>query len=144
MADAKLSHSRSRARRLAVQAVYQCLVAGDAPADVVQQFVEERNTGRADARYFSALVTTAVEEQAALDALLDPLLDRPLVQLDPVEHAILLLGVVELRDQTDVPFRVVLDEAVESARMFGADESYKFINAVLDRLASGLRQTGHA
>lgn len=144
MADSGLSHSRSRARRLAVQAVYQCLVAGDAPADVVQQFLEGRNTGRADARYFSMLVTAAVEDKAALDALLDPLLDRPLAQLDPVEHAILLLGVVELRDRDEVPFRVVLDEAVESARMFGADESYKFINAVLDRLAGKLRPTGHA
>lgn len=139
MADAGGNHGRSRARRLAVQAVYQCLVAGDDPADVVRQFIDGRNTGRADTAYFSALVTTALNDRSALDALLDPWLDRPLVQLDPVEHAILLLGVVELRNQLDVPFRVVLDEAVQSARMFGADESYKFVNAVLDRIAGELR-----
>lgn len=139
MADARSNHGRSRARRLAVQAVYQCLVADDAPADVVRQFLEDRNTGRADGAYFSKLVTTALDDRVALDALIDPWLDRPLVQLDPVEHAILLLGVVELRDRLDVPFRVVLDEAVQSARMFGADESYKFVNAVLDRIVDELR-----
>lgn len=122
-----------------MQAVYQCIVADDAPAEVVRQFVEGRNTGRADAGYFSTLVVTAMDDRAALEALIDPYLDRPLVQLDPVEHAILLLGVAELRDRIDVPFRVVLDEAVESARMFGADDSYKFINAVLDRMAGALR-----
>lgn len=137
--DAVGNHGRSRARRLAVQAVYQCLVAGDDPAEVVQQFIEGRNTGRADAGYFTTLVTTALNDREALDAIVDPWLDRPLVQLDPVEHAILLLGAVELRDRLEVPFRVVLDEAVQSARMFGADESYKFVNAVLDRMVDELR-----
>lgn len=133
------TRARSRARRLAAQALYQCLVADDAPGEVVEQFLSERNTGRADTAYFRELVTAASGDRAALDGLLDPLLDRPLVQLDPVEHAILLLAAVELRDRAEVPYRVVLDEAVELARLFGAEESYKFVNAVLDRLAKSLR-----
>lgn len=140
MSERSFNRARSRARRLAVQAAYQCLVSDAAGEDVVRQFIDGRNTGRADTDYFRELVTAACDGRTGLDAVLDPLLDRPLVQLDPVEHAILLLALVELRDRLEVPYRVVLDEAVESAKMFGAEQSYKFINAVLDRAARTLRQ----
>jgi transcription antitermination protein NusB len=139
MSEASDNRGRSRARRLAVQAVYQMLVGNDSPAEVVDQFITGRNTGHADVGYFREMVTAASTERAVLEELIDPLLDRPLVQLDPVEHAILLLSMLELRDRMEVPFRVVLDEAVELARLFGAEESYKFINAVLDRAAASLR-----
>jgi transcription antitermination protein NusB len=140
MSDASFNRARSRARRLATQAVYQCLVGADAPADVVTQFVATRNTGRADLEYFREIVGAACGARAELEAVIDPLLDRPLVQLDPVEHAILLVALVELRDRPEVPYRVVLDEAVESAKVFGAEQSYRFVNAVLDRAARILRE----
>jgi transcription termination factor NusB len=97
MSESSFNRARSRARRLAAQAVYQCLVGADAPAAVVRQFVTDRNTGRADLDYFREVVGTACDDRPALEAVIDPLLDRPLVQLDPVEHAILLIAVAELR-----------------------------------------------
>lgn len=139
MPDPAHARSRSRARRLAAQGMYQHLLCGDDADEVVRQFTSERNLGRADREYFSGLVTDTCAQREALEALLDPMLDRPIVQLDPVEHAILLLGMMELRDRADVPFRVVIDEAVELARMFGADQSYKYVNAVLDKAARSLR-----
>src|SRR5690606_8889745 len=140
MSDGGFNRGRSRARRLAAQALYQCLVAGDDAATVVKQFVDTRNTGRADTDYFRELVVAAAGDRDALDAVIDPLLDRPLVQLDPVEHAILLLAIVELRDRLETPRKVVIDEAVELAKLFGAEGSYKYINAVVDRAAKQLRQ----
>lgn len=139
MSDPEVTHARSRARRLAVQALYQWLVGGDAVQVVVGQFLDGRNTGRADREYFRSVVTGVAEARAELEATLEPLLDRPVVQLDPVEHVILLLAVQELKERRDVPFRVVIDEAVELARMFGADQSWRFINAVVDRASKTLR-----
>lgn len=140
MSEASFNRARSRARRLAAQAVYQCLVGLHPPAEVVKQFVSGRNTGRADLDYFREVVSTACDDRAALEALIDPLLDRPLVQLDPVEHAILLIAFAELRDRHEVPYRVVVDEAVELAKMFGAEGGFKFINAVVDKAARELRK----
>lgn len=139
MSESPSSHARSRARRLAVQALYQCLVGNDTAEEVVRQFLDERNTGRADLDYLREVVMAAMAQRGVLEASIDPLLDRPLVQLDPVEHAILLLGMHELTARPDVPWRVVLDEAVELARLFGGEQGYKFINAVLDRAARQLR-----
>lgn len=139
MSEGSFNRARSRARRLAVQAVYQYLVGAAAPAEVIRQFIEGRNTGRADLDFFREMVTVACDDREALEAEISPLLDRPLVQLDPVEHAILLLATAELRDRLEVPYRVVVDEAIELAKMFGADQSYKFINAVVDKAARTLR-----
>ncbi len=139
MSGPELTHARSRARRLAVQALYQWLVGGDGVQVVVGQFLDGRNTGRADRDYFRSIVTGVAEARAGLEETLAPLLDRPVVQLDPVEHVILLLALQELKERHDVPYRVVIDEAVELARMFGADQSWRFINAVVDRAARALR-----
>ncbi len=132
-------HARSRARRLAAQALYQWLVGGDDAESVIAQFLDGRNTGRADRDYFRAVVTAATEGRARFEEALEPMLDRPLVQLDPVEHAILLLATAELSVRDDVPYRVIIDESVELARMFGAEQSWRFINAVVDRAARSLR-----
>ncbi len=141
MSEHSYNRARSRARRLAVQAMYQHLL-GDQPSPVVvKEFIDTRNIGSMDSDYFRALVTTAADDRAALEALIDPLLDRPLIQLDPVEHAILLLAFVELRDRPDTPYRVVIDEAVELAKMFGGEGGYKYINAVVDKAAKQLRKT---
>lgn len=139
MSELSFTRGRSRARRLAAQALYQCLLSDDTPQEVVRQFIEQRNTGRADTDYFREVVLGVCKSRVQLEEVIDPLLDRPLLQLDPVEHAILLLAVFELRDRLEVPYRVVIDEAVELARMFGADQSFKYINAVVDRAAKSLR-----
>ncbi|WP_091533005.1 transcription antitermination factor NusB [Fontimonas thermophila] len=131
---------RGLARRLTVQALYQWLINESTPAALLRQFREqEEGLGRADPLYFEELLTGVVTHASALTVDLVPHLDRPLEQLDPVEHAILLLGAYELRHKPEVPWKVVVNEAVNLAKIFGAEEGYKFVNGVLDKLARQLR-----
>lgn len=131
---------RALARRLTVQALYQWLINENTPGALLRQFREqEEGLGRADPAYFEALLSGIVAQAAELDVRIAPHLDRPLNQLDPVEHAVLLLGVFELQAQVEVPWKVVVNEAVDLAKLFGAEEGYKFVNGVLDRLARELR-----
>ncbi len=135
-----MSHKRERARRLAVQALYQWSFTGQTVEEIEAQFVEREAPKRAELDYFRHLLQGTVREHATLDALYDPLLDRPASQLDPVERAILRLAAFELRDCIETPYRVVIDQAVEMAHQFGAEQSHRFINGVVDRLAGSLRQ----
>ncbi|MCP1727140.1 N utilization substance protein B [Natronospira proteinivora] len=137
----EIAQRRSRARHLAVQAVYQWQLADTDTADLLAQFHEEDGMDRADGEYFDALVRQCLADPATIKSQFDAFLDRPEVQLDPVERAILMVATLELRDRIEVPWRVVLDEAVSLARRFGADDSHRFINAVLDRAAAELRKT---
>ncbi|HEU0198032.1 MAG TPA: transcription antitermination factor NusB [Nevskiaceae bacterium] len=131
---------RSLARRLTVQALYQWLL-NKTPAEAMErQFREQpEGLGRADRGYFDSLLQGTVAEVGRLDTLLVPHLDRPLEQLDPVEHAVLLLGAYELSAEPGVPWRVIVNEAVELTKLFGAEDGYKYVNGVLDRLAHDLR-----
>ena len=140
------SRSRSLARRLAMQALYQWQMTGQSYAELRNQFAADEGYAEVDAEYFQQLLVPIVENHAELDALLAQWLDRPVAQLDPVEHAVLLVGVEELRARLEVPYRVVLNEGVELAKKFGATEGHKFINAVLDRAARSLRaaERGHS
>lgn len=132
---------RGLARRLTVQALYQWLVNETPPASMSRQFREQDDgIGRADGAYFDELLVGTVDSAMDLTLALVPHLDRPLAQLDPVEHAILLLGAYELKVHPEVPWKVVVNEAVNLAKMFGAEDGYKFVNGVLDRLARDLRQ----
>ncbi|HEY0974339.1 MAG TPA: transcription antitermination factor NusB [Solimonas sp.] len=127
---------RGLARRLTMQALYQWLVNESSPEALLGQFREqEEGLGRADPAYFEELLKGCVEHAAELTTALTPHLDRPLKQLDPVEHAVLLLGAYELQHRPDVPWKVVVNESVNLAKTFGAEEGYKFINGVLDKLA---------
>ncbi len=131
---------RGLARRLTVQALYQWLVNETSPDSLLTQFRDQpEGLGRADAEYFSELLQGTVKAAPQLTEALVPLLDRPLVQLDPVEHAVLLLGAYELQHKPEVPWKVVVNEAVNLAKMFGAEEGFKFVNGVLDKLARNLR-----
>lgn len=131
---------RSLARRLAMQALYQWLLNDTAPSALLQQFAQqEEGLGRADPAYFGLLLRGVVDEAPALTLALVPHLDRPLAQLDPVEHAVLLLGAYELLRCPDVPWKVCVNEAVNLAKGFGAEDGYKFVNGVLDRLARDAR-----
>lgn len=129
---------RRRARRLLLQALYQWQIADGEILDIIKQFRDE-NPGKMDWEYFEEVLTAIPSEVATLDARIAPLLDRDTKSLDPIERALLYLGTYELTHRLDVPYRVVINEAVELAKMFGATESHKYINGVLDKLAPELR-----
>ncbi len=131
--------ARALARRLAVQALYRWQLNAAPWQDLVSEFSTDADMARADAEYFRALVQRAVEQCAELDLAMAPFLARSAELLDPIEHAVLLVASVELRDQPQVPFRVIIDEAVGLTRRFGATDGHKFVNAVLDRAARAWR-----
>jgi len=130
---------RSRARRGAVQALYQWQVGGGGSAEIRTEFRERDGMNNVDWAYFDALVDGVIREVDSLDRLLTPRLDRAVSALDPVERAILRLATLELRDHPDVPFRVVINESIELARTFGAEQSHRYVNGVLDALARDVR-----
>jgi len=138
------SRARSLARRLAMQALYQWQLAGQSSAELLDQFALDEAYGGVDADYFAAVVRGVVDAAAALDRSLGEMIDRPVAQLDPIEHAVLLIGVFELGHRPETPFRVVINEGVELAKKFGATDGHKFVNAVLDRAARSLRAAEHA
>ncbi|MFA5628456.1 MAG: transcription antitermination factor NusB [Thiohalomonadaceae bacterium] len=134
-----MSKARSRARQRALQALYQWQITADDPAVIEEQFLTAGEMGKADPGFFHDLlyeVTTHLDE---LDGLLTPRLDRPLEQVDLVERAILRMGCYELRYRPETPYRVVINEAVELAKIFGGEQGHKYVNSVLDKLARQLR-----
>ena len=133
------ARARSLSRKLAMQALYQWQLAGQSATELERQFAAEEGYGDAEEEYFTGLVGGVTAEAAGLDAELQPLIDRPLSQLDPVERAVLWIGLFELLHRPDVPYRVVINEGVELAKRFGATDGHKFVNAVLDRAARSLR-----
>lgn len=134
-----MNRARSRARRCIVQALYQWQLTGRDAAALDPQFFIEEGEGEIDRAFFDELLAEILAQVDALDALIEPLLDRPLAEVDPVELAILRLGADELRRHPETPFRVVINEAVELAKMFGAHHGHKYVNGILDRLAVRLR-----
>ncbi len=137
------SGARHVARKLALQALYRWQL-NDCPwQDLIQEFSTDPDMPRADQGYFDALIEGVCATRDALDAALAPLLDRKPAELDPVEHAVLLVGSFELQHRPDVPFRVVIAEAVTLARRFGATDGHKFVNGVLDRAARLWRPDEH-
>ena len=128
------NRARSRARRRILQALYKWQVAGQDPTDIERQFLSEHRLGRMDLEYFSEVFLAVTAQVETLDAAFDGFLDRPARTLDPVELALLRLGTYELRERFEVPYRVCMNEAVELAKVFGAEQSHRFINGVLDRV----------
>jgi len=135
----RATRARSLSRKLAMQALYQWQLTGQSAAELRNQYAEEEGWGDADADYFRELLNGITAGAAGLDATLAGLIDRPVEQLDPVERAVLLIGLYELGHRPDVPWRVVINESVELAKRFGATDGHKFVNAVLDRAARSLR-----
>jgi N utilization substance protein B len=131
--------ARSLSRRLVLQALYQWQMTGQSFPELRNQYTSDEGYAEVDAEFFQQLLQGVVEDSAALDAMIGEWLDRPVAQLDPIEHAVLLLGVEELRAHVEVPYKVVLNECVELTKKFGATDGHKFINAVLDRAARQLR-----
>ena len=145
MSDAAAARSGSRtvARKLALQALYRWQLNECPWQDLVSEFADAEDMGRADVAYFRALISGVTASRTELDAALAPLLDRAPDLLDPIEHAVLLLGAYELRHCPEVPFRVVIHEAVALAKRFGATEGFRYINGVLDRGARQWRPDEH-
>lgn len=134
-----VSRARSQARRCVMQALYQWQMTGHTFAEILAQFIERDEYQKADAEYFRELLNGAIDQQATLAARIGEFADRPWEQLDPIERAVLLIGMYELLNRLDVPYRVVVNEAVELTKQFGATDGYKYINALLDRVARTVR-----
>jgi len=137
------SSARSVARKLALQALYRWQLNQSPWQDLVQEFAGADDMARADRDYFRELLEGICGSHAELDAQLAAWMDRPPEQLDPIEHAVLLIGAHELALRPEVPYRVVINEAVNLAKRFGATDGHKFVNAVLDRAARELREHEH-
>lgn len=131
--------ARHRTRTALVQALYQWQFSAPATHELEQQFASAGKLAKVDRTFFREALKVVMHGTEQLDALLAPVIDRELTELGAVEHGILWLGCYELRDCLEVPYRVVISEAVALARNYGAADSHKFINAVLDRLAHELR-----
>lgn len=127
--------ARVRARRCAVQALYQWQVAGQEPRDILAEFVADRELISVDMDYFSDLTRDIPAQIEVLRADLEPLLDRTWTQLDLVERSVLLIGAFEMRNCLEIPYRVVINEGVELCKMFGTVDGHKYVNGVLDKLA---------
>ena len=137
--DQRANNARSVARRLAVQAIYRWQI-NDAPwQDVLKEFSDAEDMPKADREYFRTLIEGVCGARTQLDVDLAQWTDRPAVQLDPVEHAVLLVALFELTARPELPFRVVLNEAINLTRRYGATDGHKFVNAVLDRAARAVR-----
>ncbi|RTZ72238.1 MAG: transcription antitermination factor NusB [Gammaproteobacteria bacterium] len=134
-----MSRKRSRSRRLAMQALYQWQVTGDDLGEIINHFLTENREKDFESGYFRDLVHGVPARLDELDAALKPFLDRPVEEVDLVERALLRLGAYELLAHPEVPYRVVINEAVELAKTFGADQGHRYINGVLDRVARELR-----
>lgn len=131
--------ARRRARRALVQAVYKWQMTGADTHKVAAEFQESGALAKADKEFFNELLKGVLSRCAELDELLIPNLDRKLTELDNVELAVLRLGTFELKNRTDVPYRVVIDEYIELAKLFGAENGHKYVNGVLNKLAHSLR-----
>jgi N utilization substance protein B len=135
-----MSRKRSQARHHAVQAIYQWQMTGQNIKDIHNQFLSEQDVDSFEVEYFNTLLTGVPTNLGELDESLGPCLDRSIESVDPVERAILRLGAFELIHQIEVPYRVVINEAVDLAKVFGAEQGHRYVNGVLDKLARKVRQ----
>ncbi len=130
---------RHRAREFALQGLYQWLLNEEDAAVIVAHIRNAHGFDKSDAVLFDGLVSGTLQEADLLREKLTPLIDRPLSELSPIEHAILLIGAHELCSHPEIPYRVVINEAVELAKSFGGIDGHKYVNGVLDKLAANLR-----
>lgn len=131
--------ARSRSRRRALQALYAWQMTNSPISKVIEQFQNEQDMEIADLQYFEDLVRGVAQYHDELDIKLEKYLDRTLVQVDPIERAVLLIAAYELCYRPDVPYRVVINEAIETSKRFGADQGHTYVNGVLDKAAADWR-----
>lgn len=131
--------SRRKAREFALKGLYEWKLSGNSPSDIAGHLCDEEGFAQIDDVYFNALLEGATREAEALAATVEPHLDRKLDELSPIEYAILLLGAYEAVHCPDVPYRVVINEAVELAKAYGGTDGHKYVNGVLDKLMPAVR-----
>ncbi|MBE1158862.1 transcription antitermination factor NusB [Dyella acidiphila] len=131
--------ARSRARRRALQALYAWQMSGSKMNAVIDQFRHEQDMEVADLEYFEDLLRGVERHLEAIDEALKPYIDREVAQIDPIERAVLRLAAYELKFRPDVPYRVIINEAIEVTKRFGADHGHSYVNGVLDKLAAQAR-----
>lgn len=131
--------SRHKAREVAVQALYQWQLTQQAPEQIESHFILDHEMGGVDVEYFHRLVREIPSHLHELDDHITPHLDREMAEVDPVERAILRLGTYEFEFQPEIPYKVILNEAVELAKTFGGEHGHKYVNAILDKVAAALR-----
>jgi len=131
--------TRKKARRYAVQGIYQWQLSGNPVKDIEMQFLESINAKKVDIVYFQEILVNTLTSIPEIDGLLTPLFDRDFSEVNPVELAILRLACYELNSRLDIPYKVVINEALELTKTFGASEGHKFVNGILDKLARQLR-----
>lgn len=134
-----MSRARSLARKRAVQALYMWQMTGQNVSDIDQQFVLEHDMNKVDMDYFRELLHRVPALVDELDEHIEPVLDRAFDELDPVEKAVMRLGVYELKHRPDIPYKVAINEAVKLAKTYGAEEGHKYVNSILDSVARKLR-----
>lgn len=134
-----MSIARTNARKAAVQALYQWQITGQNLSLIEQQFVNDEWLKDAQKSYFSEILHGVPEHLQVIDQALAEFVDRPVESIDPVERAILRIGVYELMFRLNMPYRVVLNESINLAKCFGADGSHRYVNGILDKLAQRLR-----
>jgi N utilization substance protein B len=131
--------ARRQARALAMQALYSWHMAGQPLNEIEAQFRVDNDFSAVDGAYFHEILHGVPRQKSEIDGAFESLLDRPLDEIDPVELAILRLSTYELKNRVDIPYRVVINEGIELAKVFGATDGHKFVNGVLDKLAPSLR-----
>ena len=131
--------ARSRARRRALQAIYAWQMSGGTTQQVIAQFAHEQAHEVADLEYFEDLVRGVIQNTAQLDAALAPFVDREMARVDQIERAALRIAAYELLHRPDVPYRVVINEAIDSTKRFGSEHGHTYVNGVLDHAAAELR-----
>ncbi|MBI4809537.1 MAG: transcription antitermination factor NusB [Nitrosomonadales bacterium] len=132
---------RHRARELAMQGIYEWRLSGKSAKLIEKATQDEKSLGRYDNEFFGQLLHGVIAQQETLAAQVSPHLDRKLDELSPVEYSVLMLGAFELTQHPEIPYRVVINEAVELAKTFGGSDGHKFVNGVLDKLAAQVRAT---
>jgi transcription antitermination protein NusB len=132
---------RHRAREFALQGLYQWLLNNEDAGAIDAHIREAHGFDKADAEHFNALLYGTIKEAGVLREALSPLIDRPITQLSPVEHVALLIGAYELQHHIEIPYKVVINEAVELTKSFGGIDGHKYVNGVLDKLAAKVRET---
>jgi N utilization substance protein B len=130
---------RHRAREFALQGLYQWLLSNEDSGVIDAHIRQAHGFDKADAAHFDALLHGAIRDVSRLREKITPLIDRPLSQLSPIEHAALLIGAYELEHHLEIPYKVVINEAVELTKSFGGIDGHKYVNGVLDKLAAQIR-----
>jgi transcription antitermination protein NusB len=134
-----MKSARRRSRELALQGLYAWQLSKVPASELRSQLADSEDFDKADAQYFATLLSGTIEDAADIERQIAPVLDRKPEQLSPVERGILLLAAFELRSSPEVPYKVVINEAVELAKAFGGTDGHKYVNGVLDRVAKVLR-----